>query len=117
MNARLEAELERDLGMARSLSHQSQVVPEWGELAYAFLVNYAREHASFISEDVATEYARTTLPQVISPRAWGPVYQRAARAGIIAKDGYGTATSRHLSPCPRWRSRLAIHALQEAARG
>jgi hypothetical protein len=35
------------------------------------------------------------------------VYQKAARNGIIVRDGAGVSLRRHASICPRWRSLIA----------
>lgn len=86
----------------------------WPALAYAFLVRFAREHETFISEDVSAASKRAGLVQPPTDRAWGSIYRRAAKAGVIRQDGTGRSSRRHASICPRWRS-LVFKPLQRSA--
>lgn len=95
----------RDEGMSRAQAHAEADVPGWSDTAYGFLLAYARVHERFISEDVSgASKARRDFPQPPTDRAWGPVYRRAVRDGVIVQDGAGRSARRHASICPRWRS-------------
>lgn len=95
----------RDAGMQQSLDHAQAVNPLWGEIAYLFLLRFARCNASFISEDVSdAANASLTFPAPPTDRAWGSVYRRAIKEGLIVQDGAGRSRRRHASICPRWRS-------------
>lgn len=94
----------RDLGMGMALDHAEEMAPGWGDLAYHFLENFCRKNAHFISEDVSDASKLWGMTQPPTDRAWGAVYKRAAKAGIIEKAGSGTSRRRHASICPMWRS-------------
>lgn len=94
----------RDEGMARAQAHAEADMPGWSEAAYGFLRAYARIHEHFISEDVSGSSKARGFPQPSTDRAWGPVYRRAVREGVIVQDGAGRSARRHASICPRWRS-------------
>lgn len=96
----------RDDGMRQSLEHAEAVCSNWAELAYLFLEQYARKHASFISEDVSDASKEWGMVQPPTDRAWGSIYRRAANAGLIAVDGIGRSRRRHASICPKWRSNI-----------
>jgi hypothetical protein len=98
----------RDRGMAQALDHAEREEPTWGDLAFAFLKRYAARHATFISEDVSDASREWGMIQPPTDRAWGPIYCRAAKAGIIVRDGTGVSRRRHASICPRWRSTALV---------
>ena len=91
----------RDIGMQQALDHAERVQPDWKREAYAALVAFAESHAQFTSEDFR---AGSSVSSPTTPKAFGPVFKRAARAGVIVKRGFTTAKERHLSPCPLWES-------------
>lgn len=95
-----------DSGMRRALEHAEQTVEKWGDLAYLFLEQYARRHGTFISEDVSDASKVWGMEQPPTDRAWGQVYKRAIKAGVIVMDGTGRSRRRHHSLCPRWRSKI-----------
>lgn len=89
--------------MARAADHAERVSPEWLERAYAILRQYAMTHEQFTSYD----FRRAGL--TVSPttsKAFGAVFQRAARAGLIVNIGYEKHPERHLSPTVLWRSQI-----------
>jgi hypothetical protein len=96
---------ERDAGIAAALEHAEAERPQWSDVAIMFLTRYARNHATFISEDVTAAAAEFGL-RTVQPKAWGAVFLTAARGGIIVKAGYGISNRRHRSPTPRWQSQI-----------
>lgn len=98
------ARVERDVNMARALDKADRAVTGWPDLAYAFLELHARRHQYFISEDVSDASKAEQLEQPPTDRAWGSIYTKAAKAGLIVQDGSGRSRRRHASICPRWRS-------------
>jgi len=90
--------------MRTALEHAERVHPEWKNEAYTFLVQFAQSHAEFISEDVGDAHEKAGLPQPPTRRAWGALYQKAAREGYIVQCGLGRSRLRHASVCPRWKS-------------
>lgn len=91
-------------GMARALEHAEDVCPAWGDVAFAWLERYARRHERFQSEDVSDASIEYGLVQPPTLKAWGSIYVRAAKAGIIRKVGYVPSRYRHSSPTPEWAS-------------
>ena len=53
---------------------------------------------------VTAEADRMGYGSPADDRAWGPIFQRAARNKVIQRIGYGISKRRHLSPTPLWRS-------------
>ena len=95
-------------GMARALDAAERRDDMWPDIAYSFLVRYAWSHEQFISEECTAEAERLGYGSPADPRAWGAIFQRAARDGIIRRNGYGTSHRRHLSPTPLWRSLVYV---------
>jgi photosystem II stability/assembly factor-like uncharacterized protein len=114
MNARhdlRDAKAARDIGMEKALAHAENTHAGWKHAAYHFLVLYAKQHAEFISEDVGDAHEAAGLPQPPTRRAWGSLYRKAAREGIIVQSGIGRSRLRHATLCPRWRSLVYQHAV------
>ena len=97
----------RDAGIRRAVDHAEDVTPKWADRAYDFLQGYLRTNERLTSEDVR-EAAKGLVPEPPSLRAWGGVFQRAARAGLIERAGYGTARDPrvHMNVVTVWQSRL-----------
>lgn len=95
-----------DDGMRRAIEHAESECENWGELAYLFLEQFCRRNLSFISEDVSGASKTWGMVQPPTDRAWGQVYRRAQKAGVIEMDGTGRSRRRHASLCPRWRSKI-----------
>jgi len=81
---------EAEKGAARAEENAEHVEPGWSAKAYAFLAAYADHHARFLGEDVrlAAMASDSPVPIPPAPGAWGNVFKRAAKAGIIKKVGY-----------------------------
>jgi len=96
----------RDVGMMRAQIGAENAAPGWGERAYEFLYNVARWNETFSPEAVTDAY-NEWLEAPSNPKAWGPVYLRAVRAGIIERS---TETYRrrygHGSLGVLWRSKV-----------
>jgi hypothetical protein len=99
-----EAAAARDLGMLRAAKHAEATHMGWNDRAYAFLEAYARQHKDFISEDVSDASKQVDFPQPPTDRAWGSVYRKAIKDGLIIQIGSGRSRRRHASICPRWGS-------------
>lgn len=95
-----------DDGMARSLANAEAECNGWTDLAFKFLEMFCRQNQSFISEDVSDASKKWGMVQPPTDRAWGSIYRRAQRAGLIEMDGVGRSRRRHASVCPRWKSRI-----------
>lgn len=109
MNPTLDtARAQRDVGMQLAADHADAVQPKWSDVAYAFLCQYARNNRSFISEDVSDASKAWGMVQPPTDRAWGMVYRKALKAGVILQDGTGTSRRRHASLCIRWQSLVRV---------
>lgn len=90
----------RDDGIQRAGEHAGDV---WRRRAHGYLLEYIATHGerSFLAEEVR-DFA-STLEAPPDGRAWGVVFQNAARAKLIIKAGYAPAKSSNLSPKVLWR--------------
>lgn len=104
-----QARRARDHGMERAIDHADRAHDGWREEAYQFLVEFAQRRSHFISEDVSSASKLSGLAQPPTDRAWGSIYRRAVKSGIIIQDGTGRSARRHASICPRWKSLVWCH--------
>ncbi len=81
---------------------------DWKHQAYTFLCRFAREHVVFCGEDVSDAHISAGLPQPRDLRAWGGLYQKARRDRVIALLDNDGRSRRRASPCPRYRSLVAL---------
>ena len=94
----------RDAGMQRALDHAEGDSPGWSDVAFLFLKQFAATHERFISEDVSDASKEWGMVQPPTDRAWGQIYRRAIKEGVIKQDGAGRSRRRHASICPMWLS-------------
>lgn len=96
----------RDEGIARAVDHADAVAPKWSDRAYDFLLAHARVTAQFTSYEFRQAMRLMGKPMPPTDKAFGGVFQKAARDGVIEKAGYAQHPERHCSPTPIWRSRV-----------
>lgn len=104
------ARRKRDEGIQRAIDHAEVVTPRWGDTAWSFLVDYARANVSFTAEDARQAAERSgAVPPPPDKRAWGGVFQRASRAGLIQRIGFVTARDPkvHCNNIALWRSTVS----------
>jgi hypothetical protein len=102
-----EVEIRRDTGIARAAARADREIPQWSDLAFEFITRYCIANGKgheFHGEALRQCAERTGLiPEPPDARAYGSVFRRAARAGLIRKTGrYVLAKSSNLSPKPVW---------------
>ncbi|MGC7464229.1 hypothetical protein QT654_20590 [Xanthomonas citri pv. citri] len=89
----------RDAGIQQAAEHAEEVNPNWGDRAFEVLRMYAAAKrssgASFTSEDVRNSILGAHLPQPPHLRAWGSVFQRAARSNLVIKAGVTHSLAEH----------------------
>jgi hypothetical protein len=73
----------RDAGMTTAAQAQERVAPGWAERAYQAIIAVARQRASVHVDDVLQVFREP--PQ--HPNAWGAVWQKAIREGVITRSG------------------------------
>lgn len=105
----------RDRGIAQAADHASRIDDTFAERALAFLYAYARANEQFISETATDAAAVEGLTSPADRRAWGAVFQKAAKQGYIRKIGFGTSLRRHLSPTPLWASLVCAPVADRSA--
>lgn len=105
-------EVEARVGMTAALDHAIRVKPSWADTAFDFLKDFASYNREFISEDVSDRTKDVPgFPQPPTDRAWGSIYRRAVKAGIIVmSERPGRSRRRHGSVCPTWTSLVYRYA-------
>lgn len=94
-------------GMERAEQGAENKVPKWGELAYHWLVEYARRTERFTGWMVVKAASNDpNFPRPDNEKAWGGPIQRAARRGVIVRAGTQKDPYRHGNPIPLWRSTI-----------
>ena len=91
--------------MAQALGHAESVEPGWSALAYDLLEWYVMEHRSgvqFTSFNFIPAYEQTGNPMPPTPKAFGSIFTKAAKNGLIRKVGYRPHPLRHASPTVLW---------------
>ncbi len=101
-----QAKAERDTGIERAVAKADRRDNGWSDRAYRWIVQYARLHKTFISEDCTADAAEAGLASPADPRAWGHPFKKASKDGVIRRIGFGISQRRHLSPTPLWESQL-----------
>jgi hypothetical protein len=72
----------RDRGMDVAVSAQDAEVPRWSDIAYAAIERVARRQIHVHIDDVISE----NVPKPAHANAWGAVWTRAIRNGIIQRS-------------------------------
>lgn len=104
----------RDAAIDLAVEHADAVEWSWGARAYNLLLEairlrqkLGRGDVPFMGEDVRrwAEGVRG-LPEPPDPRAWGAVLQKACRAKLIERAGFGESKNpqAHLRPTALWRA-------------
>lgn len=77
--------------------------PKWSVLAYNHLCHFARARdGEFLGEEFIYTAIRNGLPAPADKRAFGSVFTKAAKAGVIKRVGWSTSTM-NCSAKPVWR--------------
>lgn len=99
----------KNAGIQLAAQNAEQKHEGWGDDAYAALKTYINIHKSipFMCETVRDfAHIELGLPQPASSRAWGSVFQRASREGLIKHVGYGNTNNprAHKTPAGMWEA-------------
>jgi hypothetical protein len=99
-----QAMAERDRGQSQALSHAERVEPEWGDTAYRWLSHYVagEKGLQFTSFLFISWCELNDFPMPPTPKAFGAIFTKAARNGLIRKVGYRPHPLRHASPSALW---------------
>lgn len=94
----------RDAGIARVAESSEELTPGWQDRALDLLRRYAHAQVTpFLGEEFRLWAHAHGLEEPHDGRAFGPVFQRAVRLGVIERAGYAPAASSNCSPKPTWR--------------
>lgn len=98
----------RDRGIERAENHANQVHESWSDKAYALLKEFIRiqPKTSFLAEDFRMSVT-DLLPAPPHNRAYGGIFMRAAKAGLIERLGYAPVKNwkAHRANASVWRAR------------
>lgn len=78
----------RNTGMSLASDAQDRAVPQWSEMAYQTIVTLATRHRTLHVDQVLTAFPYKPG----HPNAWGAVWMRAIKAGVIERTG-------QIAPC------------------
>lgn len=94
----------RDVGINNALNHANTVYENWQEKAYHFLLNYTKKNNEFMAEDVRLA-SNGVIPDPPSNRAWGGIFVKAAKAGLISRKGFRNVKNAkaHCTPATLWQ--------------
>lgn len=106
-----DARAQRDAGIRKAVEHAEDVTPGWSDRAYHVMRCFVDGQnltgaGEFTGEDLRAYADRLGLPQPPHLRAWGAIFQRAAKSGLIVKTGFTTARAPHVhqSILATWRA-------------
>lgn len=96
-----EARAARDAGIQQAANNANDQVPRWTDRAFDILLDYMTIGriacgGEFSAEDVRAHADLLGLTEPPHLRAWGAVFQRAARRGLIERAGTGQARAAHV---------------------
>lgn len=97
----------RNRGIERAIAHADAEFTSWSDVAFAhlkvFVLRRARG-ATFTAEQIREHADKQGFRSPPDRRAWGAVMLRAARAGLIRKNGWTIATDPrvHCNPVTEW---------------
>lgn len=80
----------RESQMLLAIDHADARHEGWSEQAAAFLAQFSSRIGRFTGEDV-TNAAKGIVPDPPTDRAWGGIFNRLSRHGIIRKTGQYSA--------------------------
>ncbi len=89
--------------IAKTADKANREYEGWTTLAYAYLKRYAQQHAEFWSWEVREAFEKDGHVMPSELRAWGAVYKRAQREGLIRKgDKVKRDPTRHGTMTAGW---------------
>jgi|TARA_B110000908_G_scaffold160153_1_gene203087 hypothetical protein len=99
-----QGEVLRDEGIKQSIDNANKSVDNWGDKAYAILIEYIRYKEYFMTEDIR-EYYSDRIEEPPSNRAWGAVVLKAKRNGLIKSNGFSSVKNpkAHKTPATLWK--------------
>lgn len=98
-----ESQIARDIGIQKSIDSANNSTKNWSDIAYGFLLGYARSHKEFMIEDLRAS-SIGFVPEPPSNRAWGGIAVRAVKNGIIKRKRFQNVKNvkAHRTPATLW---------------
>jgi hypothetical protein len=97
----------RDKGIKRAVDHADKDTEKWSDIAYGFLKEFIRiQKQSFLAEDFRMAVTEL-IPEPPHNRAFGGLFMRAAKAGLITRVGFG--------PVKNWKAHRANASIWKRA--
>jgi hypothetical protein len=92
-------------GIRRSVAHAEADCPGWTEIAFQYLVDYAKRHDRF-SAWMVNEQSKLDrkVPIPKNEKAWAAPIRRGLKDFVIKKDGFAPNPKRHATESPVYRS-------------
>lgn len=93
----------RDAGISQSVKNADKQRNNWTHYAYQFLLNYAESNKEFLAEDVRVA-SEGIVEEPPSKRAWGGIFVKAVRSGLIKRKGFMNVKNpkAHCTPATLW---------------
>ena len=94
----------KNKGILKTLNTANKIDPYWKEQAYKFLIEYCKNHRSFMIEDVRISFEKNNITPA-SKRIWGALAVRAHKEGKIEHLEYNTVKNplAHKTPATVWK--------------
>lgn len=96
-------EILRDIGIEQSMTSAETHCERWTHHAYKFLLSYIKSNSEFMAEDVRmASKGFVEIPP--SNRAWGGIFVKAVKSGLIKRKGFRNVTNAkaHCTPATLW---------------
>lgn len=93
----------RDIGITMAGVNADRVSENWTDKAYRFLLSYMAKNKEFMAEDVRGA-STGIIEDPPSKRAWGGIFVRAVKAGLIRRKGFQNVknSKAHCTPATLW---------------
>jgi hypothetical protein len=93
----------RDNGIYQSMENADSKGNKWTYYAYQFLLYYIKSNKEFMAEDVRIA-SNGIVDNPPSQRAWGGIFVRAVKAGLIKRKGFMNVKNAkaHCTPATLW---------------
>jgi len=93
----------RDAGIKQSMETAEKNQENWTQIAYQFLLNYIKSNKEFMAEDVR-EASEGIIQSPPSKRAWGGIFVKAVKSGLIKRKGFKNVKNAkaHCTPATLW---------------
>lgn len=98
------ARREAQEGIERAVEAADREHEGWSEVAFRYVKLYATMNRGkrVIGREIVEASKRDGIIQASNDKAWGGAIQRAARAGLLRKEGFSSDHNRHTNPVPLW---------------